>query len=206
MDDVAEPEARISPAELADAILRSQTYAEYEAGMPTNRELMAENHAAVAFTPAEREAITAMRQPLIVLAIVEDWCPDVVANLPVFAKIADLNPRLELHVLFRPDHRALADAYPGPGERSHIPTYVVFSKAGEELAVLIERPPVITGKIRAYGDAAIAEKARLFPGMAREDYPEDWVRRRTRESHDFRNGFRDLERAEIVAWLADAAA
>ena len=192
---------RISADQLADAVARAHTYAQYDAGMPTNRDLMRENHSAAEFEAAERQAITALKGPVTVLAIVEDWCPDVIANLPIFARIEEVNPSIILRVLFRPEHEALANAYPGAGDRSHIPTYVVFSRIGEELGVLIERPAAITDKIRDYGAAAIAEKARLFPGMPREQYPAEWARRRTQESHEFRNQFRDLERREIVSWL-----
>jgi len=51
-------------------------------------------------------------------AIVEDWCPDVAANLPIIARIAEDTGALRLHVLIRDDtHRDIADAYPYPRPR-----------------------------------------------------------------------------------------
>ncbi|MFD0693266.1 thioredoxin family protein [Paenibacillus sp. GCM10027628] len=86
-----------------------------------------------------------------VLVLAHDWCGDVVANLPLFAKIEQATGKLKLHILLRdPDNQDIASAYLHPDGRNHIPTYVFFNEAGEELGVFIERPDQITEFIHGW--------------------------------------------------------
>ncbi|KRE36532.1 hypothetical protein ASG85_10265 [Paenibacillus sp. Soil724D2] len=80
-----------------------------------------------------------------VLVLAHDWCGDVVANLPLFGKIEHETGKLKLHILLRdPDNQDIAAAYLHEDGRNHIPTYVFFNGAGEELGLFIERPDQIT--------------------------------------------------------------
>ena len=85
---------------------------------------------------------------MTVLAIVEDWCPDVIANLPIFARIEEV---VSVHrpiagaLSVREHEGARQRVIPALGDRSHIPTLRSFS-AGSVVSsvVLIELVIAIT--------------------------------------------------------------
>jgi hypothetical protein len=206
MTDAPLAPARLTPVQLADAKARAQTYADYAAGVPANAEALRENYEAIAFTAEELGTIRAITGPLTLLAIVEEWCPDVLANLPLFAHVSEINPAIDLRVLYRPDHQAVANAYPGPVTgRSHIPTYVLFDREGRELGVLIERPSEITARVLSHAEAVHAELATRFAGVARKDLPAEFLNRTTANALVLRRELADVERAGVVSWLSRTA-
>lgn len=73
------------------------------------------------------------RTPLQVLAIAEDWCPDVVQNLAVVARIADEVPGMELSIVGRESSPELMDEYVTNGKR-RIPVIAFFDMTFRELA------------------------------------------------------------------------
>lgn len=73
------------------------------------------------------------RTPLQVLAIVEDWCPDVALHVAMLAKIADEVPGMELSLVRRDDNAELMDAYLSEGRR-RVPTIVFMDMTFRELA------------------------------------------------------------------------
>jgi hypothetical protein len=72
------------------------------------------------------------RTPLQVLAIAEDWCPDVVQNVAVIARIADEVPGMELSVVKRDENPELMDEYLTDGKR-RIPVIAFFDMTFGEL-------------------------------------------------------------------------
>jgi hypothetical protein len=79
------------------------------------------------------------RTPLQVLAIVEDWCPDVAVNVAMLAKIADEVPGMELSLVRRDENAELMDAYLSEGRR-RIPTIIFMDMTFRELARWSGRP------------------------------------------------------------------
>lgn len=73
------------------------------------------------------------RTPLQVLAIAEDWCPDVVQNVAVVARIADEVPGMELSIVTRADHPDLMREYATDG-KERIPVIAFFDMTFRELA------------------------------------------------------------------------
>jgi hypothetical protein len=67
------------------------------------------------------------------------WCGDSAANLPVIAKIAQLNPMIQLSIIERDENLEIMDQYLTNGARS-IPKLVVFNASGEELFTWGSRP------------------------------------------------------------------
>ena len=47
---------------------------------------------------SEKAFFQGLRQDVYVLAIGEDWCPDVYNNLPVMARVAALNPKIHFRI------------------------------------------------------------------------------------------------------------
>lgn len=72
------------------------------------------------------------RTPLQVLAIAEDWCPDVVQNVAVIARIADEVPGMELSIVKRDENPELMDEYLTNGNR-RIPVIAFFDMTFREL-------------------------------------------------------------------------
>lgn len=73
------------------------------------------------------------RTPLQVLAIAEDWCPDVAQNLAVAARISDEVPGMELSIVRRTDAPDLMNEY-ADGGKQRIPVVAFFDMTFRELA------------------------------------------------------------------------
>lgn len=73
------------------------------------------------------------RTPLQVLAIAEDWCPDVVQNLSVVARLCDEVPGMELSVVRKADAPELMNEYAANG-KERIPVVAFFDMTFRELA------------------------------------------------------------------------
>jgi len=72
------------------------------------------------------------RTPLQVLAIAEEWCPDVAQNVAVLARICDEIPGMELSVVRRKDAPDLMNEYATEG-RERIPVVAFFDMTFREL-------------------------------------------------------------------------
>jgi hypothetical protein len=73
------------------------------------------------------------RTPLQVLAIAEDWCPDVAQNLAVAARISDEVPGMELSIVRRAEAPELMNEYAVDG-KERIPVVAFFDMTFRELA------------------------------------------------------------------------
>ncbi|MGH8058415.1 MAG: thioredoxin family protein, partial [Candidatus Entotheonellia bacterium] len=70
---------------------QGMTWDEYLGSIRKNQDLFKVKYEEVEITPEERAYFQGIQQDVYVLAIGEDWCPDVYNNLPVMARIAALN-------------------------------------------------------------------------------------------------------------------
>lgn len=66
------------------------------------------------------------------LVITESWCGDSAQNLPYIAKIAELNNKIKLKIIYRDENPDIMDKYLTDGNRS-IPKLVAFDKDDNEL-------------------------------------------------------------------------
>ncbi len=119
--------------------------------MQVNQKTFQANYAAYQLSEADKAFFASLPEPIDVLVLAHDWCGDVVANTPLFGKIEAETGKLRLHILPRdPDNLDIVAAYPHPDGHNHIPTYVFFNQAGEELGVFIERPAEITSQMSGW--------------------------------------------------------
>src|SRR5260370_33558711 len=77
------------------------TYDAYKAQMTRNREQVEQNEKDLQVKPEDVQAFGNLPETVNVLALAEDWCGDVVANLPVLGVLArqsngKLNVRIHL--------------------------------------------------------------------------------------------------------------
>ena len=171
-------------------------------------EAMRQNYEKLAFTDAEIASIKGIGGNYRIIALVDVGCPDVAANLPIVARIAEINPGLELRILHRPDHMdlayAVAEAYPGNDGLTHVPTYVVLDEEGHEVGALLERPDEVTKFTAKRKAASYREWHQRFPGVAVGDLPEEYRKQFFLDYNKWRLGLLDIERAAVVAWLVRA--
>ncbi|MBI2916622.1 MAG: thioredoxin family protein [Chloroflexi bacterium] len=85
------------------------------------------------------QELVRQRGPIRVLAIGEDWCPDVHRGLPVMAHIARA-AGLEYRIFPRDKNMDLMDLYLNQGKFMSIPVFAFFDRDWSPLGQWIERP------------------------------------------------------------------
>ncbi|MEC0266378.1 thioredoxin family protein [Paenibacillus anseongense] len=142
---------RISQDRRERAFHEALTYQQFIDSAKVNVERFQVNFEQYTLSKQELTYFKSLPDQINVLVLAHDWCGDVVANLPLFAKIERETGKLKLHILLRDsDNQDIAAAYLHKDGRNHIPTYVFFNGAGEELGLFIERPDQITDLISTW--------------------------------------------------------
>src|SRR5207249_6711431 len=85
------------------------TYDAFKAAMTRNQDRFAENEARVALDPATVRTFKSLPKGLRVLVLAEDWCGDVVANLPILGRLAKEVPTLDVRIFYRDQNPDLID-------------------------------------------------------------------------------------------------
>lgn len=101
--------------------------------------------------PQELQKIVAsISAPQVWLVITEAWCGDAAQSIPFIAKLAEINPLIELKLVLRDENPELMDAYLTEGARS-IPVLIGLSgDLGTELFVWGPRPEFLQNRLKAY--------------------------------------------------------
>jgi hypothetical protein len=86
-----------------------------------------------------REEIEKITDSQLWMVITENWCGDSAQNLPYIARIASLNPKIDLRIILRDSNLDIMDNYLTKGTRS-IPKLVTFDDEGNELFQWGARP------------------------------------------------------------------
>ncbi|MDF2661123.1 MAG: hypothetical protein K0Q94_3914 [Paenibacillus sp.] len=135
------------------AFREAVSYRQFVESAQVNADRLNANYEAYRLTGEEQASLAEIPEPIDVLVLAHDWCGDVVANLPLFARIEQETGKLKLRILPRdPDNRDIAESYAPADGRSRIPTYIFFDQAGRELGVFIERPDSITELNKIWGE------------------------------------------------------
>jgi len=120
------------------------TYDEYKAQMTRNLDRVEANEARVKIDPEDLRAFRSLSGPIHVLALAEDWCGDVIANLPVLGVLAREAGTLDLRIFLRDQNKDLMQRYLNQGKFESIPVFAFFDDQFNELGVFIERPASVT--------------------------------------------------------------
>ena len=118
------------------------TYADYLSRIQRNREKFDYNYEQTIIRGEDASALKeAARKSgaTKVLALGEDWCPDVFRGLPVMARIAEA-AGIELRVFPRDDNLDIMGEFLNHGESQSIPTFVFYTSDHRYVAHWIERP------------------------------------------------------------------
>lgn len=123
---------------------QGMTYDAYKAQMTSNRDRLEATEQTVELAADDIAYFRQLPHALPVLVLAEDWCGDVIANLPVLAKLATATDRLDLRILLRDQHLDIMDQYLNGGVHRSIPVFVFFDHDFRELGHWIERPARMT--------------------------------------------------------------
>ena len=99
-------------------------------------------------------------KPQTWMIISETWCADSAQNIPFIAKIAAVNPRIEIKIVMRDSNPDVMDLYLTNGTRS-IPILVAFDESGEELFRWGPRPDEAIKLFEDLKTAGIEKAVRL---------------------------------------------
>lgn len=139
---MAERRSVVTPERFAQGL----TYTEYIAQIKNNREHFERNYREFELSAEDQEFFARVNQskgPLKVVALAEDWCPDVYRGLPIMARIAEA-AGMELRVFPRDQNRDIMNEYLNQGVFMSIPVFAFFDQNFIPLCHWVERPAVAT--------------------------------------------------------------
>jgi hypothetical protein len=163
---------------------QGMTYETYREQMTRNRERFEENERTLVLPEEEVAYFRQLPETLNVLVLAEDWCGDVIANLPVLGRLAQESGKLNVRVFPRDENLDLMNQYLNQGVHQSIPVFVFFDEEFREIGHWIERPalvselqgkmldelfasdPAFEGVARGTSPAQMPEAARLRMGQA----------------------------------------
>lgn len=180
------------------------TYDAYKAQMTRNRDRLEANERTVELAGADVAFFAALPQPLPVLVLAEDWCGDVIANLPVLARLAAESGKLDLRIFLRDQNLDLMDQYLKDGLHRSIPVFVFFTPDFEQLGYWIERPARVSAMQAAMRQELFASDplfADIAPDTAAGQLPEAARERLMAALGAFRTENRMLADHEVVREL-----
>lgn len=180
------------------------TYPEYKKQITRNLERLENTEQTVELAAEDVAFFAQLPQPLHVLAIAEDWCGDVLNNLPVVARLAAESGKLDLRIFPRDQHLDLIDQYLNQGQFRSIPVFVFFDQNFNELGHWIERPALInelSAKLRADLFATDPLLSQYAPTTSPGELSEEARNRYSQATTAFRTETRHLSDREVVREL-----
>jgi hypothetical protein len=183
---------------------QGMTYEEYKAQMTRNKERFIENERQLELDPKDLAVFQHLPHPLNVLVLAEDWCGDVIANLPILGRIAAESGKLNLRIFLRDQNLDLMDQYLKQGQFRSIPVFVFFDEQFRELGRFIERPDSVTERNAKQRRELYAQ----HPEFGSPDTPisqlSEEVRAQLMEATAaFREASRTLNNQEVVSTLRE---
>lgn len=141
----------------AERFAQGMTYEAYKAQMTRNQERFATNEHNTTLKPEDVAFFKGLSQPLNVAVIAEDWCGDVIDNLPILGRIAQEAGTLNIRVFLRDQNLDVMDQYLKDGQFRSIPVFVFLDEHFHELGHFIERPASVTERREARRQALYAQ-------------------------------------------------
>src|SRR2546426_11872107 len=105
------------------------TYDGYKAQMTRNLDRVEENERRVQLRAEDVAAFRGLPRQLNVVVLAEDWCGDVIANLPVLGRLAQESGRLNIRVFLRDQNDDMMLRYLNQGKYKSIPVFVFSMRA-----------------------------------------------------------------------------
>jgi hypothetical protein len=148
----------------AERFASGMTWQQYQQHIKRNGDKFAYNYDETVLSDGDVEALRSLAAkadgPAKVLALAEDWCPDVFRGLPVMVRIAEA-AGLELRIFPRDANLDIMGEFLNHGEHQSIPTFVFYTKDHHYIGHWIERP--------AKANAEMGQVAALFQGKEQDE-------------------------------------
>jgi len=178
---------------------QGMTYDAYKAQMTRNRDRLEANEKAFTPKPEDLQAFQRLDRPLNLVVLAEDWCGDVIANLPLLGRLAEDSGKLNLRVFLRDQNADIMDQYLNRGQYRSIPVFAFFDESFNEVGRFIERPDSVT-ELRAQKRAEIYAKSPEFgsPDAPIDQLPEDVRTRLQQATAAMRDETVPFANAEVV--------
>lgn len=177
---------------------QGMTYAEYKAQMTRNQERFAANESTLELGADDLEFFKSLPQLLHVLVLAEDWCGDVVNNLPLLGRLAEASGKLNLRVFLRDQNLDIMDQYLKDGQHRSIPVFAFFDEDFRALGHFIERPAAVSLK-QAEALTKLYAEAPELQGIAQGSSPAQMPEAARNRMMQFFGAFRAEHRAESDA-------
>jgi len=183
------------------------TYDGYKAGMSRNRDRVEQNEARLALDPETVRFFRSLVRPLNVVVLAEDWCGDVIANLPVLGRLANDVGTLNVRIFYRDQNLDLMERWLNQGKYQSIPVVAFFDERLRELGHWIERPASVT-ELRARKRREIFAAHPEFgaPDAPVDQLPEDVRTRLAAELQKMRDETTPFAYAEVQRELRELVA
>jgi hypothetical protein len=130
--------------------------------------------------------------PLNILAIGEEWCPDVVHTVPRWARLAEELEGIDFRIVTKSDAPQLMQDHLGPGNKERIPVYIFLDCEGNRIMYW-------SGRSRVADRWILARRNR----RGYNDIPQEEMKRFAR---DFRVMYRESFRRHNFEEIKDALA
>ena len=191
---------------------KGMTYDAYKAQMTRNQEQVEKNETGLQVSDADLAVLRGLPSPLNVLALAEDWCGDVVANLPILGRLEkESQGKLNVRVLLRDQNLDVMNQYLKDGKYQSIPLFVFLDQDFNEVGMWQERPDSVT-ELREQKRQEIYASDPVYgsPKEPLDQLPEDVrtrlqgaIRKMREETAEYANGEVVRELKEVVQKASD---
>jgi len=169
---------REAMATMRERLDQGMSYQAFKDQMTRNQDRFNANEARFKLEPPERAVFDKLPRPIPVLVLAEDWCGDVIDNLPILGGIAQETGKLDLRIFLRDQHTDLMDQYLKEGKYRSIPVFVFFDQDLQELGRFVERPHAVTERRAQFRQVLVAQ----HPEYGSADTPIDQLSEEVRSS------------------------
>lgn len=184
-----------------------KSYDEFKEGMTRNRDRVEANEKRVEIDPETRSFFKSLPRPLNVVALAEDWCGDVIANLPVLGVLARETGKLNVKIFYRDQNLDLMERWLNQGKFQSIPVFAFFDDSFRELGHWIERPDSVT-KLRAEKRKQVfaSDPAYGSPDSPVDQLPEDVRARLQADLQKMRDDTTQWANSEVLREIRELVA
>ena len=185
---------------------QGMSYEAYRGQMTRNQERFIDTERTVELPAAEVAFFKGLAHPVNVLVLAEDWCGDVIANLPVLGRLAEETGKINVRIFLRDQNLDLMDQYLKEGQFRSIPVFVLFDENFRELGHWIERPARMTKLVQETREKHFATDpalAGLPSSTSPSELPEEARLRLAQVMADFRASKRAFSDGEVIRELRE---